>query len=71
MRETSRCIYNRKDPGDLGQCSENLRFCMPLWSSGQSFWLQIQRSRVRSPALPDFLSSNGSGTGSTQPHDVN
>jgi len=27
----------------------------PLWSSGQSFWLQIQRSRVRSPALPDFL----------------
>ena len=28
----------------------------PLWSSGQSFWLQIQRSRVRSPALPDFLS---------------
>ena len=24
------------------------------WSSGQSFWLQIQRSRVRFPALPDF-----------------
>ena len=39
----------------------------PLWSSGQSFWLQIQRSWVRSPALPDFLSSSGSGTGSTQP----
>jgi len=39
--------------------------------SGQSFWLQIQRSRVRSPALPDFLSSSGSGTGSTQPRDVN
>ena len=31
----------------------------PLWSSGQSFWLQIQRSRVRFPALPDFLSSSG------------
>ena len=43
----------------------------PLWSSGQSFWLQIQRSRVRFPALPDFLSSSGSGTGSTQPHEVN
>ena len=26
----------------------------PLWPSGQSFWLQIQRSRVRFPALPDF-----------------
>jgi len=26
----------------------------PLWSSGQIFWLQIQRSRVRFPALPDF-----------------
>ena len=43
----------------------------PLWSSGQSFWLQIQRSRVRFPALPDFLSSSGSGKGSTQPREVN
>ena len=43
----------------------------PLWSSGQSFWLQIQRSRVRFPAIPDFLSSSGSGTGSTQPREVN
>ena len=41
----------------------------PLWSSGHSFWLQIQRSRVRSPALPDFMSSSGSGTGSTQPRE--
>jgi hypothetical protein len=36
-----------------------------LWSSGQSSWLQIQRSRVLFPALPDFLSS-GDGTVSTQ-----
>ena len=43
----------------------------PLWFSGQSFWLQIQRSRVRFPTLPDFLSSSGSGTGSTQPREVN
>jgi hypothetical protein len=42
----------------------------PLWSSGQSFWLQIQRSQVRFPALPDFLSSSGSGTGSTQPRET-
>jgi hypothetical protein len=26
----------------------------PLWSSGQSSWLQIQRTWVRFPALPDF-----------------
>ena len=44
-------------------------FRPPLWSSGQSFWLQIQRSRVRSPALPDFLSSSGSGTQSTHPRE--
>ena len=41
----------------------------PLSSSGQSFWLQIERSRVRFPALPDFLSCSGSGTGSAQPRE--
>jgi hypothetical protein len=35
----------------------------PLWSSGQSSWLQIQGSRVPVPALPDLLRSSGSGTG--------
>jgi hypothetical protein len=40
-----------------------------LWSSGQSSWPLIQRSRVRFPTLPDFLSSSGSGTGSTQPRE--
>jgi hypothetical protein len=38
-----------------------------LWYSGQTSCLQSQRSRVRFPALPDFLSNNGSGTGSIQP----
>jgi hypothetical protein len=37
----------------------------PLWCSGQSSWLQIQR------ALPDFLRSSRSGTGSTQPREYN
>jgi hypothetical protein len=46
-------------------------FGPPLWSSGHSFWLQIQRSRVRFPALPHFLRSSGSGTGSTQPREDN
>ena len=41
----------------------------PLWSSGQSFWLQIHWSRVRFPALPDFLRGSGSGTGCTQPRE--
>jgi hypothetical protein len=44
---------------------------IPLWSSGQSFWLQILGSRVRFSALPDFLRSSGSGTGSTQPREDN
>jgi hypothetical protein len=50
------------------------RHCLlrpPLWSSGQSSWLQIQRSRIRFRALPDFLRSSGSGTGSTQPREYN
>jgi hypothetical protein len=46
-------------------------FRPPLLSSGQSFWLQIHRSRVRFPALPHFLRSRGSGTGSTQPREDN
>jgi hypothetical protein len=43
----------------------------PLWSSGQSSWLQGQRSRVLFLALQDFLRSSGSGTGSTQPRECN
>jgi hypothetical protein len=43
----------------------------PLWSSGHSSWLLTQRSRVQFPSLPDFLSSSGSGTGFSQPHEVN
>jgi hypothetical protein len=35
----------------------------PLWSSGQTSRVQNQRSRVRFPTLPDFLSSSGSRTG--------
>jgi hypothetical protein len=34
-----------------------------LRSSGQSFWLRIQRYWVRFPALPDFLRSSESGMG--------
>jgi hypothetical protein len=44
-----------------------IRVGPPLWYSSQSFWLLTQMSRVRFPALPDFLSSSGSGKWSTQP----
>jgi hypothetical protein len=38
----------------------------------KSSWLHIQRAaRVRFPALPDFLRSSGSGTGSTQSREYN
>jgi hypothetical protein len=36
---------------------------LPLWSSGQSSWLRIQRSQVRIPALLEFLRSDGSERG--------
>jgi hypothetical protein len=57
-------------------CKEDIYFNLmccthrpPLWSSGQSSWLQTQRFRVRFPSLPNFLSSTGSGTGSIQPRE--
>jgi hypothetical protein len=63
---------------ELYEIHQQLHFLMvdkltwpPLWSSGQSSWLQILRSWVRFPALPDFLRSSGSGTGSTQPREDN
>jgi hypothetical protein len=37
----------------------------PLWSSGQSSWIQTQGSRARFPALPKSLNSSESGTGFT------
>jgi hypothetical protein len=59
------------DLNPRSQHSSKRRLRSPLWSSGQSFWLQIQRSRVWFPALPDFPRSRGSGTGSTQPRKDN
>ena len=55
--------------GAWGNTKGFIQTSPPLWSSGQGFWLQIQRSRVRFPALPDFLSGSGSGSGCTQPRE--
>jgi hypothetical protein len=41
----------------------------PLWSSGQTSWLQTQSAWVHFQVLPDFLSNSCSGTGSTQPRE--
>jgi hypothetical protein len=50
------------------QCSK----CWPpLWSSCRSSLIQLQRSQVRFLALPHFLRSCGSGTGSNQPREYN
>jgi hypothetical protein len=43
---------------------------LPLWSSGQSSWLQPE-VRVRVPELPDFLRSSVSAAGSPQPREYN
>jgi hypothetical protein len=42
----------------------------PLWSSGQSSWLQIRRPGFDSRHYQK-KKSNGSGTGSTQPREYN
>jgi len=72
----SKLLCTPYDYNKIARCTETfwspcVIYGPPLWSSGQSFWLQIHRSRVRFPALPDFLSSSGSGTGSTQPREIN
>jgi hypothetical protein len=53
-------------------CGDTCSSCgPPLWSSGQSSWLQIQGFGFRLPVLPDFLKSSGSGMGSTKPCEYN
>jgi hypothetical protein len=41
----------------------------PLWSSGQSCWLQIRRPGFDSRHYQEKKKSSGSGTGSTQPRE--
>jgi hypothetical protein len=59
-----RCKTDSASYYTLGECGPGPE---PLWSSGQTSWLQTHRSRILFLALTDLLSSNGSGTGSTQP----
>jgi hypothetical protein len=61
-----------KKPTLFSHSSENLisKIQATIFLNVFSF-LMIQRSRVRFPALPHFLRSSGSGTGSTQPREDN
>jgi hypothetical protein len=59
-------LYSTTQNGTITLILTFIKFCnfdiwniihilrQPLWSSGQSFWLQIQRSWARFPALSDF-----------------
>jgi hypothetical protein len=49
--------------------SEYTQYGPPLWSSGQSSWLQILRPGFESRHYQE--KSSGSGTGSTQPREYN
>jgi len=59
---TVRWFACRTWENNMGAIPNRLTYCV-------IFIVCIQKSRVRSPALPDFLSSTGSGTGSTQPRE--
>jgi hypothetical protein len=63
-------IWTKADIGKLIETEIRI-LRPPLWSSGQISWLQVQRSQARFLALPDFLRSSRSGTGSTQPREDN
>jgi hypothetical protein len=71
LQRILRTFKQRRARSEMNFGIERLNIMTPLWSSDQSLWLQIQRSRVRFLALPDFLRSRGSGTGSTQPCEDN
>jgi hypothetical protein len=53
----------------------NIIFLVLVSTASVGYWSELLATdpevRVRFPALPDFLRSGGSGTGSTQPHDYN
>jgi hypothetical protein len=64
------CTVNPSDSVSLQLTFVLNCFRPPLWSSGQSSWLQIQRPGFDSRHYQEKKSS-GSGSGSTQPREYN
>jgi hypothetical protein len=52
-------------------CLNNMKYFDRLYGPLLEFLATDSEVRVRFSALPDLLRSNGSGTGSTQPHEFN
>jgi hypothetical protein len=54
LRRLSTCCSELQNAWISDSAIVTCSWDLSLWSSGQRSWLQIQRSRVRFPALPDF-----------------
>jgi hypothetical protein len=63
----SNAVRRSENPATNRLCS----FSPSLCSSGQEFQATDPEVRIRFPALPEFLRSSGSGTGSTEPREYN
>jgi hypothetical protein len=72
LPRNGRCLKIRNSVEAVSCCLFS-RHCLLLrptvLSSDESFWLQIRRSQAPFPALPDFLSSSGTGKESTKPRE--
>jgi hypothetical protein len=81
VRTTSVSILESMDPNKTVSWRPSENWCMNLYLRTQSLtafvfqWSEFlatdPEARVRFPALPHFLRSSGSGTGSTQPREYN
>jgi hypothetical protein len=79
MLRFPQCIDNRLTDGGKvvslthRPCStpRNIIFLLPVFVKWSEFLATDPEVRVRFPALPDFLSSSGSGTGSAQTRGYN
>jgi hypothetical protein len=65
--KTSTYLFNLLSNNSFGM-GQNIIFATNSTYGSVVYWSE---SQVRFPALPDFLRSSASGTGSTQPREYN